>query len=290
MGITHVIRGEDLIDTTHRVLALRARARAPTAPMPQYAHLPADRRGRSRAKLSKRHGAVAVEDFVDRGYLPEALTNYLALLGLGTGRRPEVLDARRARRRSSTSTGSRTSAAVFDREEARLAQRRVDPSARSLDDLVARVDPDGRRRASATDIDVDVVAAAVAIAAGARVDARRSSSTRWRSSFGRRRLRDRRRPVGRTCESTDRIAEVLDAVDRARRRRVEWTPRRRRAPAGRSTRSASSREGHEAAVHRVEGAPAGPAAVRLDASCSAVNAPSADSGVPGPPGVSDRLA
>ncbi len=78
MGITHIIRGEDLIDSTHRVLALRAALGGSDAP--HYAHLPL-LVGADRAKLSKRHGAVALEDFRDRGYLPDALVNYLALLG-----------------------------------------------------------------------------------------------------------------------------------------------------------------------------------------------------------------
>ncbi len=78
MGITHVIRGEDLIDSTHRVLALREALGA--TDRPAYAHLPLIL-GPDRAKLSKRHGAVALEDFRDEGYLPEALCNYLALLG-----------------------------------------------------------------------------------------------------------------------------------------------------------------------------------------------------------------
>ena len=97
MGITHVIRGEDLIDSTHRVLALRAAlgggdaagVRAPAA----------DRRRRVRAKLSKRHGAVAVEEFRADGYLPEALLNYLALLGWAPGRR-----RRRGPRRATSSS------------------------------------------------------------------------------------------------------------------------------------------------------------------------------------------
>jgi glutamyl-tRNA synthetase len=78
MDITHVIRGEDLLDSTHRVLALR-RALGDTD-LPRYAHLPL-LVGPDRAKLSKRHGAVALEDFRDRGYLAPALVNYLALLG-----------------------------------------------------------------------------------------------------------------------------------------------------------------------------------------------------------------
>ncbi len=83
MGITHVIRGEDLLDSTHRVLALRA-ALATFSPFggdpPVYAHLPLIV-GADRAKLSKRHGAVALEDFRAAGYLPEAVMSYLALVG-----------------------------------------------------------------------------------------------------------------------------------------------------------------------------------------------------------------
>jgi glutamyl-tRNA synthetase len=77
-GITHVIRGEDLTDTTHRMLALRDALGIPERPT--FAHLPL-LVGADRAKLSKRHGAISLEDFADRGYLPEALANYLGLLG-----------------------------------------------------------------------------------------------------------------------------------------------------------------------------------------------------------------
>jgi len=89
MDITHVIRGEDLIDSTHRVLALRA-ALGGGAP-PVYAHLPLIL-GPDRAKLSKRHGAVALEEFRDAGYLPEAVCNYLALLGWAPDDGREVMD------------------------------------------------------------------------------------------------------------------------------------------------------------------------------------------------------
>jgi glutamyl-tRNA synthetase len=89
MDITHVIRGEDLIDSTHRVLALRAALGYPDPP--HYAHLPL-LVGADRAKLSKRHGAVALEDFRDRGYLPEAVVNYLALLGWAPADGREVLN------------------------------------------------------------------------------------------------------------------------------------------------------------------------------------------------------
>ncbi|HEV2310992.1 MAG TPA: glutamate--tRNA ligase [Acidimicrobiia bacterium] len=90
MGITHVIRGEDLLDSTHRVLAIRA-ALSPTPP-PQFAHLPLIV-GQDRAKLSKRHGAVALEELRAAGYLREALRNYLALLGWAPDDGRELLDA-----------------------------------------------------------------------------------------------------------------------------------------------------------------------------------------------------
>ena len=77
-GITHVIRGEDLTDTTHRMLALREALGIPGRPV--FAHLPL-LVGADRAKLSKRHGAISLEDFAQEGYLPEALANYLGLLG-----------------------------------------------------------------------------------------------------------------------------------------------------------------------------------------------------------------
>ena len=90
MAITHVVRGEDLVDTTHRVLAIR-RAMGVEDP-PVYAHCPLIL-GPGGHKLSKRFGAVSVEDFRDAGYLPEALLNYLALLGWGTSDGAEVMGA-----------------------------------------------------------------------------------------------------------------------------------------------------------------------------------------------------
>ena len=88
MHITHVLRGEDLIDSTHRVLALR-RALG-HVDQPVYAHMPLIL-GPGGGKLSKRHGAVSVEEYRDAGYLPHALVNYLALLGWGPEDGREVL-------------------------------------------------------------------------------------------------------------------------------------------------------------------------------------------------------
>ena len=88
MRITHVLRGEDLIDSTHRVLALRRALGHDDQPV--YAHAPLIL-GPGGAKLSKRHGAVSVEEYRDAGYLPHALVNYLALLGWGPEDDREVL-------------------------------------------------------------------------------------------------------------------------------------------------------------------------------------------------------
>ena len=78
MNITHIIRGEDLISATPRQLLLREAMAV--ADVPVFAHLPllVDDRGKP---LSKRWGDVAVSAYRDQGYLPEAMVNYLALLG-----------------------------------------------------------------------------------------------------------------------------------------------------------------------------------------------------------------
>ena len=79
MGITHVVRGEDHISNTPRqVMILRALGEEP----PAYAHLPL-LHGPDGKKLSKRHGAASVQELRAAGYLPEAVRNYIALLGWG---------------------------------------------------------------------------------------------------------------------------------------------------------------------------------------------------------------
>lgn len=80
MGITHVIRGEDLLNTTPRVL-LVWQALGLGEP-PTYAHLPLLVNAK-RQKLSKRRDDVALDNYRRRGYLPEAMVNHLALLGWG---------------------------------------------------------------------------------------------------------------------------------------------------------------------------------------------------------------
>lgn len=86
MGITHVIRGEDHISNTPRqILILEALGFA----RPRYAHIPLIL-APDRSKLSKRHGAVSINEYRALGYLPEALVNYLALLGWNPGGEREL--------------------------------------------------------------------------------------------------------------------------------------------------------------------------------------------------------
>jgi glutamyl-tRNA synthetase len=76
-GITHVIRGSDHVSNTPKQLLILSALGATT---PIYAHLPSVN-GPDGRKLSKRHGAIGVDEFRTEGYLPEALVNFLALLG-----------------------------------------------------------------------------------------------------------------------------------------------------------------------------------------------------------------
>lgn len=77
MEITHVIRGEDHLSNTPKQIQLY---RALNLPTPQFAHIPMIL-GSDRTRLSKRHGATSVMQYKEDGFLPEAMLNYLALLG-----------------------------------------------------------------------------------------------------------------------------------------------------------------------------------------------------------------
>jgi glutamyl-tRNA synthetase len=80
LGITHVVRGEDLLSSTPRVMLIRRLLGMDYDPL--YAHLPL-LVNEQRQKLSKRKDDVSVGDYPAKGYLPEAMANYLALLGWG---------------------------------------------------------------------------------------------------------------------------------------------------------------------------------------------------------------
>jgi glutamyl-tRNA synthetase len=112
MGITQVIRGEDHISNTPRqILLYEALGLTP----PVFAHL-ALVMAPDHTPLSKRHGATSVGEFRAKGYLPEALVNYLALIGWSPGQGDELLPiAEMARRFSLADVG--LSAGVFDEEK-----------------------------------------------------------------------------------------------------------------------------------------------------------------------------
>jgi glutamyl-tRNA synthetase len=86
MGITHVVRGEDHLPNTPRHILLQ---QALGWKAPKYAHLPLIF-GSDGTPLSKRHGAVAVTEYRNKGFLPQGLINYLALLGWNPGTPQEI--------------------------------------------------------------------------------------------------------------------------------------------------------------------------------------------------------
>jgi glutamyl-tRNA synthetase/nondiscriminating glutamyl-tRNA synthetase len=112
MEVTHVIRGEDHLSNTPRQLLLyEALGFAP----PQFAHL-ALVLGPDHSPLSKRHGATSVAEFRGKGYLPEALVNYLALIGWSPGDDVELMPIDELARHFSLERVGH-SAGVFDEEK-----------------------------------------------------------------------------------------------------------------------------------------------------------------------------
>src|SRR5438876_2831686 len=111
-GITHVIRGQDHVSNTPKQLQILA---ALGAELPAYAHVPL-LNGPDGKPLSKRHGAVTVEEFRAAGFIPEALLNYLALLGWSYDDHTEVMSRDELIERFSLDRVGK-SAATFDYEK-----------------------------------------------------------------------------------------------------------------------------------------------------------------------------
>ena len=135
MQVSHVIRGEDhLSNTPKHILLFRALGH----PVPQFAHLPLILNP-DRTKMSKRKSQTAVVDYIEQGFVREALVNYLALLGWATGTEEEVLSIDDIVERFDL-THVHKGGAVFDRERLEWLNgqwiRRLDP-----DDLVDRLRP-----------------------------------------------------------------------------------------------------------------------------------------------------
>jgi glutamyl-tRNA synthetase len=118
MGITHIIRGEDHISNTPRqILIFEALGVKP----PEYAHIPL-LLASDRSKLSKRHGALPVSEYRDRGYLPQALLNYMALLGWHPADDKEMLTLPEIIKSFSLDRVQK-SGAIFDEEKFRWYNR-----------------------------------------------------------------------------------------------------------------------------------------------------------------------
>jgi len=87
MGITHIIRGDDHLSNTPRQIALY---KALGFDLPKFAHIPMIL-GEDGSRMSKRHGATSVTDYRAKGYLPDAIVNFIALLGWSPGHDQELL-------------------------------------------------------------------------------------------------------------------------------------------------------------------------------------------------------
>ena len=214
MGITHVIRGEDLLDSTHRVLAIRRALGSDTTPA--YAHLPLILRP-DRAKLSKRHGAVAVEDYRSRGYLAPALVNYLALLGWSPEDDREVLEREQLIAAFDLDRVN-TSSAIFD--EAKLTWLNGEWMRRlPVDALVAAVRPFVEARDGS--VPCEVVRAAVALG-----QERSATLVELAEQMGFLLVADEEFRLDPEAEDrlvgTERVSELLDAAIE-HLERCEWT-------------------------------------------------------------------
>lgn len=112
MGITHVIRGDDHISNTPKQFMIyEALGFKP----PKYAHLPLIM-GEDGGRLSKRTGAVAVSDYRKTGFLPEAIVNYLMLLGWSPGNNQEIISLKNATAKFSIKKVNKA-AAIFSLEK-----------------------------------------------------------------------------------------------------------------------------------------------------------------------------
>ncbi len=132
-GVTHVVRGADhYSNTPKQQLILEALGEQP----PVYAHVPL-LHGPDGKKLSKRHGAASVQELRERGYLPEAVRNYIALLGWGFDESTEFFTTEELQRNFRLERVSR-SPAVFDEQKLRHMNGRYLREL-AVDDLAARL-------------------------------------------------------------------------------------------------------------------------------------------------------
>lgn len=145
MGVTHVIRGEDHIpNTPKQILIYEALGLQP----PRFAHLPVIL-GEDRSKLSKRHGAVSVRNYREEGYLPDALFNYLCLLGWSPPEEGKELFSKEELIRLFSLERVNSSPAVFSKEKLRWLNgvyiREVLPLDRLVEELLPFLERAGYR-------------------------------------------------------------------------------------------------------------------------------------------------
>ena len=112
MSISHVLRADEWLSSTPRHMLLY---QALNWQPPQFAHLPMIL-GPDRTKLSKRHGATSVQEYMDKGYLPEALVNFLALLGWSLDDKTDIISRKDIIKHFSLERVSK-SAAVFNKDK-----------------------------------------------------------------------------------------------------------------------------------------------------------------------------
>src|SRR5947209_3930934 len=147
-GITHVVRGEDhLPNTPKQLLVFSALGVAP----PRYAHLPL-LYGPDGRKLSKRHGAASVQELREAGYLPEAVDNYIALLGAGFAADEEHFSLGELAERFRLERVSKNPAVFDERKLRHLDGRHL--HAMSIDELTARLEEFTGRRDIAPAVEI----------------------------------------------------------------------------------------------------------------------------------------
>ena len=141
MEITHVVRGDDHISNTPKQVLLYE---AFGAPLPAFAHVPLIL-GPDKKRLSKRHGATSVMEYERQGYLPEAMVNFLALLGLVAGRRSGAVHARGAGRTRSRSTASAAATPCSTRRSSTGSTASTSTRLPPAEEIAARIATDARR-------------------------------------------------------------------------------------------------------------------------------------------------
>ena len=221
MKITHVVRGDDHISNTPKQILLY---QALGAPVPQFAHVPLIL-GPDKKRLSKRHGATSVMEYARQGYLPEAMVNFLALLGWSPGSGDRELFTRDELVAAFALDGISGGNAVFNPEkldwfnQQHIARLAPDELARAAEAVARSGRPVGRRlsRRSARVVFRRARAAEAAREAARRFRRRRAgSSSRDAVEYDQAAVEKHLRAEG--------MAEHLAALDAAFARLADFDP------------------------------------------------------------------